>query len=84
MNYDLIIHGGNVVTPDGTSKADITIADGKIQSIGQTASMPSAKRAIDATGRYVMVGVFFVVAPGVVAKDGVDLQQPDQKDQPGP
>lgn len=57
MNYDLIIRGGNVVTPDGTSKADITIADGKIQSIGQTSSMPTAERVIDATGRYVMAGI---------------------------
>jgi D-hydantoinase len=57
MNYDLIIHGGNVVTLDGTSKADITIADGKIQSIGQISSTPTAEREIDATGRYVMAGI---------------------------
>ena len=57
MNCDLIIHGGNVVTPDGTSRADIAIANGKIQSIGQQSSMPTAAREIDATGRFVMAGI---------------------------
>ena len=57
MNCDLIIHGGNIVTPDGTSKADIAIANGKILSIGQQSSMLKAARQIDATGRYVMAGI---------------------------
>jgi dihydropyrimidinase len=48
MNCDLIIHGGTVVTPKGSSKADIAVAGGKIQS---------ARRRIDATGRYVMAGI---------------------------
>ena len=30
-----------------------------------------------------MIRIFFVVSPGVVAEDGVDLQQAKQKNQPG-
>jgi len=57
MKCDLIIHGGNVVTLDGTSKADIAIANGKILAIGERSSMPAAERLIDANGRYVMAGI---------------------------
>lgn len=57
MNCDLIIKGGTVVTPDGSSVADIAITDGKILSIGASSSMPAAEREIDASGRHVMAGI---------------------------
>lgn len=57
MNCDLIIHGGEIVTPDRIVKADIAIDDGKIVKIGDRKDMPAAKREIDATGKHVMPGV---------------------------
>jgi len=57
MTCDLLIHGGEVVTPEGVSRADIAVTGGKIQSIGEASSMPKATRQIDASGRFVMAGI---------------------------
>lgn len=55
--WDILIQNGTVI--DGTGKdafaADIAVADGKIVKIGSSLS-GSAKRVIDATGRYVTPG----------------------------
>jgi dihydropyrimidinase len=57
MNCDLIISGGTVVTPEGSSIADIAISGDKILSIGEKSSMPKATREIDASSRHVMAGI---------------------------
>ena len=57
MTCDLLIRGGTVVTPNGSSIADIAIADGKILAVGDPSSMPVASREIDASGRHVMAGI---------------------------
>ncbi|MDR1961759.1 MAG: allantoinase AllB [Gracilibacteraceae bacterium] len=53
--YDLIVRGGQVVTPAGTRKADIGVSDGKIAAL--EAELPgSAGETIDASGLHVFPG----------------------------
>ena len=56
--FDLIIRGGDVVTPQGVIRCEIALADGKIAALAAagTLSDQSAKRVIDATGHIVMPG----------------------------
>lgn len=57
MPVDLLIKGGQVVTPTGVFAADIAIASGKIAGVGSAASLPRAQRTIDAKGLYVFPGL---------------------------
>jgi dihydroorotase (multifunctional complex type) len=54
---DLIIHGGRIVTPVKTVRADIGVAGGRIRALGERRYMPSAAHEIDASGRYVLPGI---------------------------
>ena len=47
MAYDLLIHGGRVVTPVETIKADIAIDNGKILGIGDRKFMTGARRELE-------------------------------------
>src|SRR3954471_4577639 len=55
---DMIIRGGEVVTPQGVIKGDVAIAGETIAAVTapDTLEAQSAKRVIDATGRIVMPG----------------------------
>jgi dihydropyrimidinase len=53
---DVIVRGGEVVSPRGIVRADVGIADGKIVAVGD--DLPGrAKRVIDAEGKHVLPGV---------------------------
>lgn len=54
--FDLAVLGGRVVTPDGTIRADIAIAAGKIAAIGAV-PVGAARRTIAAEDRLVLPGV---------------------------
>ena len=56
--FDLIIRGGDVVTPQGVVRAEVALAGEKIAAIAAagTLSSQSAKRVIEATGHIVMPG----------------------------
>ena len=54
--YDLILRGGEAVTPSGRGMADIGVRAGKIAAIGQL-SAESAGEVFDATGLMVLPGV---------------------------
>jgi dihydroorotase len=56
MNFDLLIKGGIVATPNGIAEADVAVIGGKIAAIG---AMPNAKAAevFDAKGLHVLPGV---------------------------
>jgi len=56
--FDLIIRGGDVVTPEGVVRCDVAVAGETIAAIGTpgTLSADSAKHLIDATGHIVMPG----------------------------
>lgn len=52
--FDTIIAGGRVVTPEGTTRADVAISDGRIAAVGPAPG--PARRRIDATGHVVLPG----------------------------
>ncbi len=54
--FDLIIHGGHVVTPAGVLAIDIGVRNGKIAAIGQLYPDQGAAD-IDATGLFVLPGI---------------------------
>jgi cytosine/adenosine deaminase-related metal-dependent hydrolase len=56
--FDLIIRGGDVVTPEGVVRCDVAVAGETIAAIATPGALPtdSAKHLIDATGHIVMPG----------------------------
>ena len=54
--FDLIVHGGHVVTPAGVLAIDLGVRDGKIAAIGQLYP-DQGESAIDATGLFVLPGI---------------------------
>lgn len=53
--FDTVIRGGRVVTPNGIAQADVAVKDGKIAQVSDT--LPGqAAHEIDATGRIVLPG----------------------------
>ena len=54
MIYDLVIKGGTLVTPSGTSVADLAISKGRIVAHGRGFT---GRQEIDADGRLVLPGV---------------------------
>ena len=55
---DLVIRGGAVVLPDGITRADISVEDGRISSVDSAAS--GAREEIDASGLFVLPGLIDV------------------------
>jgi dihydropyrimidinase len=56
--FDLIVRGGDVVTPDGVVRCDVAVAGETIAAIAAPGvlSAGSTKHLIDATGHIVMPG----------------------------
>lgn len=52
----LLVRGGNVVTPDGVKRADLGIAGGRFVKIAPQIDEPAAE-TIDVQGRYVFPGI---------------------------
>jgi len=69
---DLVVRGGQVVTPQGTSLADIAVEDGCISAIAP--ELPAARNEIDARGLTVLPGLIDVHVhfnePGRAAWEG--------------
>ena len=55
MDADIVISGGEVVSADSVYRADVAIAGEKIVGVGALGSF-SARKTIDAKGRFVMPG----------------------------
>ncbi|MDX6538983.1 MAG: allantoinase [Gaiellales bacterium] len=55
MEYDLLIRGGLVLTPDGVCAADVAVADGAIAGVGPQLG-GRAREEVDATGLHVLPG----------------------------
>ena len=58
--FDLIVKGGNVVTPAGTFAGDIGITGEKITALGVSLEGDKSTNVIDATGHHVIPGVLDV------------------------
>jgi len=59
---DLVLAGGQVVTPGGIVDGGVAIRDGRIAAVGGAADLPPARRTIDLRGR--------VLLPGVIDPEG--------------
>ncbi|MDZ7705210.1 MAG: allantoinase [Trueperaceae bacterium] len=74
-DYDLLIRGGSLVTPDGVAEADIAVADEKIVAVGPELG-GSATEEIDARGLHVLPGLIDVHVhfndPGRSDWEGID------------
>jgi allantoinase len=54
--YDLLVHGGSVVTPEGIILADIAVDEGKIVAVGADIGR-SARERVNATGLHAIAGI---------------------------
>ena len=54
---DLVIRNGWVVTPEGTFRGGVAIADEKIAAIGADDVLPDGRDVIDAAGKHILPGV---------------------------
>jgi dihydropyrimidinase len=82
---DLLITGGQVVTPERIAELDIGVQDGRIAVVAQPGAITAeAGRVIDARGKIVTPGgvephahIFSAVQPAWVGREGVLTQPPD-------
>ena len=74
MAAELIIRGGIVVTAAGRRTADVSISDGRIVAVGESAPVTENTRVIDAAGLLVLPGAVDVHTHTRVATD----EQPDR------
>lgn len=56
MEADLVLRGGDLVTPGGVVRADIVIKDGRIAGLVSGELIPTADESIDVTGLTVLPG----------------------------
>src|SRR6202011_343839 len=59
-DVDLVIRGGQVVTPDAVFAASVAIKDGTIVACGADELMPRAREVLDARGLHVLPGAIDV------------------------
>lgn len=53
---DVVVHGGQIVTPAGVCEASVAITGEKIVALGADEFLPPAERYINASGKYVLPG----------------------------
>ena len=57
MTVDLVIGNGRIVTPGGMLEGGVAIDGERIVAVGAAATLPPARRTIDARGQYVIPGL---------------------------
>jgi dihydroorotase len=60
VSVDLVIRGGQVVTPDAMFAASVAIKNGVIVAVGADELMPQARETLDARGLHVLPGAIDV------------------------
>ena len=55
--FELVIHGGAVVTPEGMAQRDLAISNGVIRELPASGETPAARTVIDASGKYILPGL---------------------------
>jgi dihydroorotase len=70
--FDLVVRGGSVVTPDRMITADLGVRGGRVAAISD--ALPAGAREVDATGFAVLPGLIdahvHLREPGMVEKEG--------------
>jgi dihydroorotase len=76
VKADLVIRGGNIVTPTGRNANDIAVRDGRIVGVLDPGAPVEADAEIDATGRHVLPGAIDVHShhrePGFTHKEDIE------------
>ena len=54
---DLVVKGGQVLTPGGLVNTDIGIEKGKIAVVASVADVPDSTKVIDAKGKMIIPGL---------------------------
>ncbi|MFQ5830766.1 MAG: amidohydrolase family protein [Candidatus Methylomirabilia bacterium] len=54
--FDLVIRGGQVVTPQGADRVDVAVQGERIAAVAAPGALPETGRVIDATGKIVVPG----------------------------
>ncbi|MFT7677347.1 MAG: dihydroorotase [Planctomycetota bacterium] len=54
---NLLVHGGQVVGPDSTGRADVLVLDGMVAAVGKDLDAPEGTPRLDATGKLVFPGL---------------------------
>ena len=54
---NLLVHGGQVVGPDSTGRADVLVLDGLVTAVGEGLDVPEGTPRLDATGKLVFPGL---------------------------
>lgn len=54
--FDLILHGGTLISPHNKTKADIAVKAGKIAAIGSEIPQMGSAKTIDVSGKYIFPG----------------------------
>jgi len=57
VTVDLVIGNGRIVTPGGMLEGGVAIDGERIVAVGAAATLPPARRTIDARGQYVIPGL---------------------------
>lgn len=57
MNYDLLLRGGTLVTPQDTFPGDIAIANGRIAAILAPGQSAGATHTLELAGKYILPGI---------------------------
>lgn len=74
-HFDLLVKGGNCVTPAGVIEADLGIIEGRIAAIGDLVSA-SGEQVLDAAGLTVLPGIIdsqvHFREPGAVQKEDLE------------
>ena len=73
--FDLVITGGTLVSPEGTTVADVAISAGRIAAVVAPGTALDAARVIDASGRHLLPGIIDVHShhrePGFTHKEDI-------------
>jgi dihydroorotase len=72
--FELVIHGGMVVTPEGVAQRDLAISNGVIREMPASTEPPAARTVIDASGKYILPGLVdaHVHIPGYMLSTRLD------------
>ncbi|MDF1838985.1 MAG: dihydroorotase [Planctomycetota bacterium] len=76
MKHDILIHGGQVITESGATKADVHIVDGKVHAVAPGLAAAADTPRYDATGKLVFPGLIdpqvHFREPGLTHKENIE------------
>ncbi|MCA9001784.1 MAG: dihydroorotase, partial [Planctomycetes bacterium] len=76
MTHNLFLHGGQLVSDSGTTRADVLVQDGRIAAVGTDLNVPAGTPEFDAKGLLVFPGLIdpqvHFREPGLTHKENIE------------